>query len=420
MAPIVSRNLEMNHPNSGEPTNHTRRVIGLISAGHFLSHFYLLLLPPLFPLLRETYQVGYTELGLAITAFSVVTALTQAPVGFLVDRYGARTILIAGILLEAVAFIGIGVWPVYPALIGFMMLAGLANSVYHPADYAILNASVASERMGRAFSIHTTAGYLGNAAAPVTMIFLASMFNWRVGIIICGVFGALVGIAIALNSKVLRDIATTHDTTSGAAGDKRGMALLMSAPVMLGLLFFVGIAITGGGFSGFTVAVLDALRNMDLQEAGLILSAFLFAGPVGVLLGGWVADRIRHHARFTAVCFVLVAGAAFLIVSVDLPYALLLVVFMLAGLFSGAVAPSRDMMIRALAPPGEMGKVFGFVSTGFNIGSMVAPVMYGYLLDQSQPAAVFWVVGVVSLLTVGTVLFAGSARASREPAPVRA
>ena len=399
--------------------SHTRRVIGLISIGHFLSHFYLLLLPPLFPLLREVYQVGYTELGLAITAFSVVTALTQAPMGFLVDRYGARTILIAGILLEAVAFIGIGCWPVYGALIGFMMLAGLANAVYHPADYAILNASVESKRMGRAFSIHTFAGYLGNATAPVTMIFLTSLFNWQIGIILCGILGGVIGILIAFNSKILRNVAPVSedkppDTLDTL--DKRGLALLLSAPVLLGLLFFVGIAIAGGGFSGFTVAVLDALHGMDLQAAGVVLSAFLFAGPLGVLSGGWVADRITHHARFSAGCFILVGVFAFLIANVTLPYAFLLVVFILAGFLSGMVAPSRDMMIRSLAPPGEMGKVFGFVSTGFNIGSMVAPVMYGYLLDQAQPQAVFWVVGAVSLLTVGTILCTGGVRARRDAA----
>ena len=333
--------------------------------------------------------------------------------GFLVDRYGARTILIVGILLEAVAFIGIGWWPVYGALIGFMMLAGLANAVYHPADYAILNASVEPKRMGRAFSIHTFAGYLGNATAPVTMIFLASLFNWQTGIILCGILGGVIGVLIAFNSKILRDVAPLSQHKHSDTPDKHGLALLLSAPILLGLLFFVGIAITGGGFSGFTVAVLDALHGMDLKAAGLVLSAFLFAGPIGVLSGGWVADRIMHHARFTAGCFVVVGVLALLIASVALPYVFLLAVFALAGFLSGVVAPSRDMMIRSLASPGDMGKVFGFVSTGFNIGSMIAPVMYGYLLDQAQPQAVFWVVGVVSLFTVGTVLFTDSVRARR-------
>ena len=131
------------------------KVIGLVSTGHFVSHFYMLLIPPLFPLLRTEFGVGYTELGLAIAAFSLITGLTQAPIGFLVDRIGARKILIAGLALESLAFICIGLWPSYWMLVAMMALAGLANAVYHPADYAILNASVAHQRMGKAFSIHT-------------------------------------------------------------------------------------------------------------------------------------------------------------------------------------------------------------------------------------------------------------------------
>ena len=124
------------------------KVIGLISTGHFLSHFYMLLLPPLFPVLREVYGVGFTELGLALTAFSLTTGFTQAPIGFLVDRYGARGILIAGVMLESLVIVLIAFFPFYAALVALLVLAGLANAVYHPADYAILNASVARERMG--------------------------------------------------------------------------------------------------------------------------------------------------------------------------------------------------------------------------------------------------------------------------------
>ena len=153
------------------------RAVAVVSSAHFASHFYMLLLPPLFPLLREVYGVGYTELGFAISVFSIVTACTQAPVGFAVDRFGARRILIAGLLLEAGAFALIGLIPAYGAFLALMAVAGLANSVYHPADYSLLNASVDPRRMGRAFSFHTAAGMLGNAVAPVTMVFLISSFG---------------------------------------------------------------------------------------------------------------------------------------------------------------------------------------------------------------------------------------------------
>lgn len=394
------------------------KVIALVSTGHFLSHFYILLLPPLFPVLRDVYGVGFTELGVAITAFSLTTGITQAPIGFLVDRYGARGILIAGVAVESVAIALIGVFPVYSALVALMMLAGLANAVYHPADYAILNASVAKERMGRAFSIHTFAGYLGAALAPVTMIALMNWTDWRTALVICGLVGVVVAVIMALNSGVLRDATSIrHD---GDAADVRshhsGLRLLFSLPILMGLLFFTGISLAGHGISDFSVSALHLIYDAPLVEASVVLSAFLFAGPIGVLLGGYVADRTHHHDRFAALCFVVMAAMIFTVAAMDLSLRTITVLFAVAGLFNGLVAPSRDMMIRAVTPPGEMGKVFGFVSIGYNIGGIVGPVMFGYLLDNADPGLLFWAVGAISLTTVATVLVTGhQSRATPRP-----
>ena len=406
----------MNEVDKGPRPGGNAKVVALVSGGHFFSHFYILLLPPMFPVLRDVYGVGFTELGLAITAFSLTTGITQAPIGFLVDRYGARGILIAGVALHGVAMALIGVFPVYGALIAFMMLAGLANAVYHPADYAILNASVAKERMGRAFSIHTFSGYLGGALAPVTMIALMGWTDWRTALLLCGAAGLVMAVILALNSRVLRDATSRRaggspeDGTSGPSG----LRLLFSLPVLMGLLFFTGISMTGHGISDFSVSALHLIYDAPLVEAGVVLSAFLFASPVGVLLGGLVADRTPHHGRFAALCFVVIAAMVFLVAAVDLSLGTIAVLFAIAGLFNGLVAPSRDMMIRSVTPPGEMGKVFGFVSIGYNIGGIVAPVMFGYLMDHADPVLLFWGVGVMSLLTVVTVLATG--RRGREEA----
>ena len=387
------------------------KVIALISTGHFFSHFYMLLLPPLFPVLRDVYGVGYTELGIALTVFSLTTGITQAPVGFLVDRYGARGILIAGVLLESVAIAAIAVFPVYAALVALLVMAGLANAVYHPADYAIMNASVARERMGRAFSIHTFAGYLGAAVAPVTMIALMSWTDWRTALVVCGAAGGLVGVLMALNSDALVDAAESRqadDETRG--GGHRGLRLLFSGPILMGLLFFTGISVAGHGISDFGVSALHLIHEAPLIEVGAVLSAYLFASPIGVLLGGWVADRTEHHDRFAAACFVVLASMIFAVAAFDLSLESVAVLFAVAGLANGLVAPSRDMLIRSVTPPGEMGKVFGFVSVGYNIGGIVAPVMYGYILDNADPALLFWIVGAVSLGTVSTVLMTGRQR----------
>ncbi|MFO1350347.1 MAG: MFS transporter [Gammaproteobacteria bacterium] len=386
--------------------NQDLKVIGLIGTGHFFSHVYMLLLPPLFPLLREVYGVGFTELGFALTVFSLATGLTQAPVGFLVDHYGARTLLIGGIFLEALAIALIGVFPYYGALLACLALAGLANAVYHPADYSILNASVAPERMGRAFSLHTFAGFLGNALAPMTILTLTAVGGWRLGLITCGAAGAIVALLLALNSAVLHDV--SKSARGAASSHERGSwQLLFKAPILMGMLFFVCIAIIGQGINGFSVAALHALYDAPLTDAGKILTAYVFASPIGVLVGGWIADRYHRHDVVAALCFIVSGIAILAVAALDLPLTMIAALFALGGFAIGLVAPSRDMLVRAVTPPGQFGKVFGFVSTGFNIGGIIAPPIFGYLLDHGDPKLLFWAVGVMSLLTVATVLETG-------------
>jgi len=392
-----------------ERPRRTARVVGLVSTAHFFSHFYMLLLPPLFPMLREVYGVGFTELGFAITAYSLTTGLTQAPVGFLVDRYGARAILVIGLAMKSLAFTLIGVFPAYGALIALMVVAGLGNAVFHPADYSILNASVEPERMGRAFSIHTFAGLLGNAVAPITMIFLISITDWRNALILCGLAGGVVAMVIMANSGVLVGARPSSGKQSGADGAalKSGFRLLFSLPILTGVVFFVGISVTGHGINTFSVSTLTVMYEAPLTEVGFVLTAYLFAAPCGVLLGGWIADRVQRHDVVAAACFVVIAAAIFSVAALSMTLPTIAVLFAIAGLFAGVVSPSRDMMIRAVTPPGEMGKVFGFVSTGFNIGGIIAPLVFGYILDHAAPSYVFWTAGAVALATVCTVLYTG-------------
>jgi len=387
------------------------RAVAVVSTAHFTSHFYLLLLPPLFPLLREVHGVGYTELGFAISVFSIVTACTQVPVGFAVDRFGARRILAAGLLLEGAAFAAMGFAPFHGALVALMAVAGLANSVYHPADYSLLSASVNPRRMGRAFSFHTSAGMLGNAVAPVTMVFLMAILDWRVALTLCGGVGIVVGLLVAFNGRVLKDRPGGGEGAGAATAGATGIRLLVSAPILLGTLFFFGMSVSGYGIQTFSVSALHMLHDAPIVEATTVLSAYLFASPVGVLAGGWFADRIRRrHDAFAAVCIVMVAVCIGTVAALRPPLAVIAGFFVAAGFFSGMVAPSRDMLIRSMTPPSEIAKVFGFVSTGFNFGGIVAPVAFGFLLDRSDPGILFWAVALVSLATVFTVLTTGRAR----------
>lgn len=370
----------------------------------------MLLLPPLFPLLRDVYSVSYTDLAFAYTAFSVATGIAQAPAGFIVDRYGARRLLLAGLVLESVAIAMIGLVPVYEALIVCMILAGLANAVFHPADYSILNALVGRERMGRAFSIHTASGHLGDAVGPITIITLATAIGWQAGFALCGLVGGAV--AAWLWFKLDSDEDVQDEGTVGRSGDSdtthaAGIALLMSLPVLTGLVFFFGLSLAGRGMSGFGVATLDALYGIPLAQAGVVLSCYLFASPAGVLVGGFVADRVERHDLVAVGCFLIAGACALTVGLLELPLIAIGALFATAGLFSGMVAPSRDMLIRAVTPPGQMGKVFGFVSTGFNLAGIVGPLLFAYILDHSNPRYVFFVIAAFSLFNVTTVLATG-------------
>jgi sugar phosphate permease len=382
------------------------RIIGLVSAAHFVSHYYILLLPPLFAFIRADYGVSYTELGLAIATFNVVSAVFQTPTGFLIDWIGARLILIAGLTLGAAAVLVMGLVPSFSVMVVMMAFNGLANTVYHPADYAILSHIISSRRIGHAFSVHTFAGMLGTAVAPASLLLLQSVVGWRGALVAAAILGFAVAALLAVNGdRVFDRVRAGKEARAAYAGDgDTGWRLLFSTPILQNLLFFVLLAITSGGVSNYSVVALSALYATPIGVANTALSAFLLLSALGVLVGGMFAVRTSHHA-VVASLGLLATGAAVLIVgTVDLGAVLLIVAMAAGGLANGIVMPSRDMIVRAVTPRGSYGKVFGFVTTGFNIGGIVAPPIYGALMDHGYPRAVFVVVGLASLAGIVTVI----------------
>jgi MFS transporter, FSR family, fosmidomycin resistance protein len=383
------------------------RVIGLIGIAHFTSHFYMLLLPPLFASIRAEYGVGYAELGLAISVFNIVSAVLQTPAGFLVDRIGAPYVLIAGLIVGAGGVTLAASLPSYWALVAGFAIAGLANTVYHPADYAILSRRIAGSRVGQAFSIHSCCGMLGSAAAPTAMLFLAEHWGWRAGLIAAALLAVgTAAVLIAQTQYLVDDRPKPADARSAArAGGNSQWNLLFSRPILRNLMFFVLLAVSGGGMTSFSVVALGELYATPLTVANLALSAFLLMNAIGILLGGVIADRTVHHNRVAALGF---AGSGVVVLGIALTgfgTIALIALMGFAGLLNGIIVPSRDMMVRAVTPEGAFGKVFGFVSTGFNLGGIVAPLIFGWLMDQQQPRAVFLLVVaciILSLVTVST------------------
>ncbi len=379
------------------------RLIGGVSAAHFVSHYYMLVLPPLFAFVRADYGVSYTEVWLALTAFNAVSAILQTPAGFLVDRVNARFVLIAGLLLGALALTVAAAVHSYWVLVAMFGVMGIGNTVYHPADYALLSRHVSSERMSQAYSVHTFAGLLGSAAAPGSVLFMHGLFGWRgafVGAAILGVLAALVLLAFP-HDEPAQTAPKPRDTKSATAANWR---LLLSAPILMSFLFFTLLAFSNFGLQSYTVVALGALYGTSPATANAALSANLIFSAAGVIVGGWIAARTLRHALAAGIGMLVSAIGTLVIGLVDLNAALLIAVMSVSGLFLGAIMPSRDMIVREITPPGAFGKVFGFVTNGFNIGGIVSPLVFGALMDHGEPRLVFLGIAAIGLMAVVSVV----------------
>ena len=397
----------MNEKRFMEPRE--RKIVGVVGAAHFYSHFYFLVLPLMFPILYDVYGIGYTELGIGYAVFSVATALFQAPIGFIVDRYGARSILIAGVAVESVVLALFGVFHSYTSYLILMGVAGMANAVYHPCDYSILTRSIHSRSLGKAFSIHTFLGQSGSVAAPIVIVLITAGLDWTYALMLCGALGLVV---VAFLVVGFRGIELPDIQEADSTFQKRGssLRLLFSLPVLLGWLFFFGFAMSSTGLYDFSVSAFTEIYDSTLAQAGIVIWLFLTADAVGILCAGFYAHRWTRHERVVTVCLIIVAACMFFITLVPMPLMVLSIPMTIAGFFYGFIAPSRDVIISNLAPAKDMGKVFGAVTTGFNAGGILGPPLFGFLLDLGNPYSIFWLAGIISILTIFTTIKPSSLR----------
>lgn len=374
-------------------------VIGLVGIAHALSHFFQLAFAPLFPMLREELGISYSTIGVVVMLFFAASAILQPFAGFLVDRIGGRDVLMAGLALMVVGAVVMSSagGPVVLA-IGALIL-GVGNSVFHPADFAILNAQVSQPRLSYAFSGHGFAGFVGFAAAPVFSAAIASAFGWRAALLAAAAIGLAILITLLANAHQLGGAPQAQKKREIAKGTR----VLRDRPVLLCFLFFL---IWGGAYAGlanFAITGLQLQFGASATFAASAVTAYMLASAAGMLGGGVIAARFARHDVVAGVGLSVTALTMLLVATGALPVAALPFAFGAAGFAAGLTYPSRDLIVRKSTPPGAAGRVYGFVYSGLDVGSVITPVFYGMLIDGGMPQGVFYAIfafGAVAILTV--------------------
>lgn len=381
--------------------NQDMKVISLVCFPHMMSHAYWLVIPPMYLILISAFGLSgefqYTKIATVTTVFAMSTFAFQTPVGFIVDRIGARSMLIGGLAIEAVAIGLFGVATAYWQLLVLAAIAGAGHTVFHPADYAILSARVSEKRMGRAFSIHSATGYVGFFIAPIFMTGVAELWHWRAAFILIGIIGLLVALVLLTQSGALRDDGPAKKSEKDKAEEsstqttREGLKLILSLPILMCFLYFVLHQMGGGGIRSFLVAALGQIYGTPEVVAAWALSAFTAGSVFGILSGGYVADRFGPRISTAFVTLVPAGLIIALLGWVEINGVLLVAALALSGYLIGLLIPSRDLLLRSVTPPGSMGKVMGFASTGSNLGGALIPVVLGYAMDTAGGHWVFWI-----------------------------
>lgn len=379
------------------------RILTLISTGHALSNFYVLCLPALLPFFREDFKVSFTYLGAILTTRAITTGMLQIPVGFLVDRFGGKKVLIVGLFVLSGSFSLLAVIPDFIWAIPIMVIFGSGLASMRPSNYTIINASIHPSWVGRAFGINMFTAHAARAVAPPLIVSIAVLWDWRVAVLAAGAIGFLVTIGLTTQWRIVRDDSVqplrSHDLTFF-----QEIRLLASKAVALFFIFFIFNALTTHGVHSFTVAALAELRETPVTVASGVLTAYLITSALGVLVGGFVVDKIPRHAAISIITLV-GSGAMFVLVGA-LPMSMVMIIVLMsaAGILQGVLRPARDMLMRAVIPRESFGKAIGMVATGAAIGGATAPVIFGWILDAGNPSWLFYVLAANLVILIATVL----------------
>ena len=386
------------------------RVVGLISLAHGSSHFFHLILPPMFPWLKAEFGFNYAELGLLMTIFFVVSCIVQAASGFLVDRIGARPVLFAGVGLLALAALTYSQSNGYAMLVLGAVIAGCGNGVFHPVDYTLINHKISPPNLPYAYSIHGVTGYIGWAAAPAFMVAVASIADWRIAFLSAAVLETLILLTLWIGrARLIDDVhARREESQASHAQSNPGGAPMstfgfLKLPVvwLCWIFFFFSMAATTG-LQSFAPTALFKIYDIAVSSGNYYLTLMSMGGAGGMLLGGYLATKLKVPERIITICFTVNIVMGLLLATGLIPIELIVIAFIVIGLGLGIAAPSRDLMIRSATPSGSSGRVYGIVYSGIDLGAAMSPLIFGIFLDIGLPKLLFVGVALLQLLIILT------------------
>ncbi len=387
------------------PWRNDATVIGLVGLAHASSHFSHLLLPLMFPVFGKTFGLSYSEMGLLMSVFFVVSGIGQASAGFLVDRFGARPVMFVSVAIMALACLVASVATSYAGLMLAAAMLGLGNCSFHPVDFTILNQKVSAPRLGYAFSAHGLTGNLGWAIAPVFMVSLSSWFDWRAAYVGAALFFLAILVLLLLNREALRTEVTAH---KAQANDDHVLAFLKIPVVWWCFAFFLLSTMTLAVVQSFAVSILQAMYQVTFEAATVTLTAYMLAAAAGMFVGGFVAARWpKQSDKVVATCMTVAALCMALCGSGWLDGLPTMVILAATGLAIGVGGPSRDMMIKKATPKGATGRVYGIVYSGLDVGFAISPLVFGVFMDHGWYGATLLGAATVLLLSVLVALGVG-------------
>ena len=385
------------------------RVIGLISLAHGSSHFFHLVLPPMFPWLKDAFALSYAELGLLMSIFFVVSCVVQAASGFLVDRIGARPVLFTGIGLLVLAALIYSQSNGYFMLIMGAVIAGCGNGIFHPVDYTLINHKVSPPNLPYAYSMHGVTGYLGWAAAPAFMVGIAQLSDWRIAFLAAALLEAIILVILWLNRSQLLDNAKERHEHSRANADHSGLSpesafafLKLPAVWLCWAFFFFSMASTSS-LQSFAPSALFNIYQVPLTVGSYYITLLALGSASGVLFGGFLAAKLQSPEKIVSSCLSITVMMCLALATGFVSIGLIPVIFFMLGFGYGVVAPSRDLLVKRATPQGVAGRVYGIVYSGIDLGAAVGPFIFGMFMDAGLPRALFIGIVLFQILIIPTV-----------------